>query len=111
LCTTTQFISLTEEGSSMLNQELCDGPKEVALMSNLQQIALWHIYQSPSDGLRLWQIQKKVGEALKDEVKEALMELVEAGYIDIISTGGGPKYRRRHSKMYLLDTLSSTLGT
>ena len=95
----------------MLNPKLNDGPKEVALMSNLQQIAMWHIYQAPGDGLRLWQIQKKVDAAPKEEIKEGLMELVEAGYIDIISTGGGPKYYRRHSKMYLLDTLSSIMGT
>ncbi len=95
----------------MLNPKLNDGPKEVALMSNLQQVAMWHIYQTRGDGLRLWQIQKKVGTAPKEEIKEALMELVEAGYIDIISTGGGPKYYRRHLKMYLLDTLSSIMGT
>jgi len=93
----------------MLNPKLNDGPKEVALMSKLQQIVILHIYQTPDDGLRLWQIQNKVGTESKDVIKAALMELVEAGYIDIISTGGGPKYCRRHSKMYLLSALSSIM--
>jgi hypothetical protein len=94
----------------MLNPNLNDGPKEVALMSNLQQIVILHIYQAPGDGLRLWQIQNRVGTESKDAIKVALMELVGAGYIDIISTGGGPKYCRRHSKMYLLNALSSIKG-
>ncbi|MGB8310258.1 MAG: hypothetical protein WCE81_00120 [Halobacteriota archaeon] len=107
---TSQSTSLTEEGTTMLNPKLNDGPKEVALMSNLQQIVILHIYQTPGDGLRLWQIQNRVGTEPKDAIKSALMELVEAGYIDIISTGGGPKYCRRHSKMYLLSALSSIMG-
>jgi len=94
----------------MLNPKLNDGPKEVALMSNLQQIVMLHIYKTPGDGLRLWQIQNRVGTEPKDAIKTALMELVEAGYIDIISTGGGPKYCRKHSKIYLLSVLSSILG-
>ena len=76
-------------------------------MSKLQQIVILHIYQTPGDGLRLWQIQNRVGTESKDAIKEALMELVGAGYLDIISTGGGPKYCRRHSKMYLLSALPS----
>jgi len=94
----------------MLNPELNDGAKEVALMSSLQQIVMLHIYNTPGDGLRLWQIQNRVDTESKDAIKAALMELVEAGYIDIISTGGGPKYCKRHSKIYLLSVLSSIIG-
>ena len=52
----------------------------------------------------MWQIQKKVA-GTKFEVQEALHELLGAGYIGILSMGGGPKYHKISSKVYILDAL------
>jgi len=90
----------------MLNPLLNDGPAEVALMSDLQKEVFRSIYQASSEGLRLWQLQKKVG-GTKFQVQEALHELLEAGYIGILSMGGGPKYHKMSSKAYILDALDA----
>jgi len=90
----------------MLNPLLNDGPAEVALMSDLQKEVFRSIYQASSEGLRLWQLQKKVG-GTKFQVQEALHELLEAGYIGILSMGGGPKYHKSSSKVYILDVLDT----
>ncbi len=90
----------------MLNPLLHDGPAEVALMSDLQKKAFKSIYEASSEGLRLWQIQKKVG-GTKVEVQEALHELLETGYIGILSMGGGPKYHKITSKAYILAALDA----
>jgi hypothetical protein len=88
----------------MLNPLLQDGPAEAALMSNLQKKVFKSIYEASGEGLRLWQVQKKV-EGTKLEVQNALHELLAAGYIGILSMGGGPKYHRVHSKNYVFDAL------
>jgi hypothetical protein len=90
----------------MLNPLLHDGPAEVALMNDLQKKAFKSIYEASSEGLRLWQIQKKVG-ATKIEVQEALHELLGTGYIGILSMGGGPKYHKITSKAYILDACNA----
>ena len=59
-------------------------------MNDLQKEVLRSIFQASSEGLRLWQVQKKV-DGTKLEVQEALHELLAAGYIGILSMGGGPK--------------------
>jgi len=64
----------------MLNPMLHDGPGEVALMTGLQKKVLRSIYESSSEGLRSWQVQKKV-DGTKLEVQEALHGLLAAGYI------------------------------
>jgi len=51
-------------------------------------------------------VQKKVT-GTKFEVQEALHELLEAGYIGILSMGGGPKYYKISSKAYILDALGA----
>jgi Tfp pilus assembly major pilin PilA len=43
----------------------------------------------------------------KPEVQEALHELLAAGYVDILSTGGGPKYCKVTSKAYVLAALAA----
>ena len=91
----------------MLNPTLNDGPREVALMTSLQKKVLRSIYASGSEGLRLWQVKKQVG-GTKLEVQEALHELLGAGYIGILSMGGGPKYHKISSKTYVLDALGAT---
>ena len=91
----------------MLNPMLHDGPGEVALMTSLQKKILRRIYKSGSEGLRLWQVQKKVDGA-KLEVQEALHELLAAGYIGILSMGGGPKYNKVSSKTYILGALDAS---
>jgi len=83
---------------------LHDGPNEVALMTDLQKKVFGSIYASSSEGLRSWQVQKKV-DGTKLEVQEALHELLAAGYIGILSMGGGPKYHKVSSKSYILDAL------
>jgi len=88
----------------MLNPSLCDGPSEVALMSDLERAILKNIYKSGNEGLRLWQVQKKVG-GTKHEVGETLHALLAAGYIGILSMGGGPKYHKISSKGYILTAL------
>jgi hypothetical protein len=90
----------------MLNPLLHDGPAEVALMNDLQKKVFKSIYEASSEGLRLWQTQKKVA-GTKEEVKEALHELLGTGYIGILSMGGGPKYHKIASKAYILDALDA----
>ncbi|MGZ7188672.1 MAG: hypothetical protein ACXVIR_12625 [Halobacteriota archaeon] len=88
----------------MLNPLLHDGPAEVTLMNDLQKEVFKSINEASSEGLRLWQVQKKVT-GTKFEVQEALRELLAAGYIGILSMGGGPKYHKISSKVYILDAL------
>ena len=90
----------------MLNPLLRDGPAEVALMNDLQKEVFKSINDASGEGLRLWQVQKKVT-GTKFEVQEALHELLEAGYIGILSMGGGPKYYKISSKAYILDALGA----
>ena len=90
----------------MLNPTLHDGPAEISLMNDLQKKVLRVIYQASGEGLRLWQVQKKVDE-MKLEVQEALHELLAAGYIGILSMGGGPKYHRVSAKAYILAALDA----
>ena len=88
----------------MLNPMLSDGPGEVALMTSLQRLVFKCVYESGHEGLRLWQVQKKVG-GTKHEVRETLHALLAAGYIGILSMGGGPKYHKISSKGYILTAL------
>ena len=88
----------------MLNPTLHDGPAEVALMNDLQKEVFRSIFQASNEGLRLWQVQKKV-DRTKLEVQEALQELLGAGYIGIMSMGGGPKYHKISSRTYILRAL------
>jgi hypothetical protein len=90
----------------MLNPLLRDGPAEVALMNDLQKEVFKSINEASGEGLRLWQVQKKVT-GTKFEVQEALHELLESGYIGILSMGGGPKYYKISSKAYILDALGA----
>jgi hypothetical protein len=90
----------------MLNPTLHDGPAEISLMNDLQKKVLRAIYQASGEGLRLWQVQKKV-DGMKLEVQEALHELLATGYIGILSMGGGPKYHRVSSKAYVLAALDA----
>jgi len=90
----------------MLNPLLRDGPAEVALMNDLQKEVFKSINEASGEGLRLWQVQKKVT-GTKFEVQEALHELLEAGYIGILSMGGGPKYYKISSKAYIFDALGA----
>jgi predicted transcriptional regulator len=90
----------------MLNPLLHDGPAEVALMSDLQKEVIKSIYEASGEGLRLWQVQKKVSGS-KSQVQEALHELLAAGYIGILSMGGGPKYHKSTSKAYILAALDA----
>ena len=90
----------------MLNPMLHDGPGEVALMTGLQKKVLRSIYESSSEGLRSWQVQKKV-DGTKLEVQEALHGLLAAGYIGILSMGGGPKYHKVSSRPYILSSLDA----
>ena len=90
----------------MLNPLLRDGPAEVALMNDLQKEVFKSINEASGEGLRLWQVHKKVT-GTKFEVQEALHELLEAGYIGILSMGGGPKYYKISSKAYILDALGA----
>jgi hypothetical protein len=89
---------------TVLNPTLHDGPAEVALMDDLQKEVFRSIFQASSEGLRLWQVQKKV-DGTKLEVQEALHELLGAGYIGILSMGGGPKYHKVPSRTYILSAL------
>jgi len=91
---------------TILNPLLRDGPAEVALMNDLQKEVFKSINEASGEGLRLWQVQKKVT-GTKFEVQEALHELLEAGYIGILSMGGGPKYYKISSKAYILDALGA----
>lgn len=91
---------------TILNPLLRDGPAEVALMNDLQKEVFKSINDASGEGLRLWQVQKKVT-GTKFEVQEALHELLEAGYIGILSMGGGPKYYKISSKAYILDALGA----
>ena len=91
---------------TILNPLLRDGPAEVALMNDLQKEVFKSINDASGEGLRLWQVQKKVT-GTKFEVQEALHELLEAGYIGILSMGGGPKYYKISSKAYILNALGA----
>jgi len=91
----------------MLNPLLNNGPAEVALMNDLHKEVFKSINEASGEGLRLWQVQKKVG-GTKFEVQEALHALLEAGYIGILSMGGGPKYYKISSKVYILDALNAS---
>ena len=91
---------------TILNPLLRDGPAEVALMNDLQKEVFKGINEASGEGLRLWHVQKKVT-GTKFEVQEALHELLEAGYIGILSMGGGPKYYKISSKAYILDALGA----
>lgn len=75
-------------------------------MNDLQKEVFKSINEASGEGLRLWQVQKKVT-GTKFEVQEALHELLEAGYIGILSMGGGPKYYKISSKAYILDALGA----
>jgi hypothetical protein len=88
----------------MLNPLLHDGPAEVALMTDLQKEVFKSINEASGEGLRLWQVHKKVSGS-KSQVQEALHELLAAGYIGILSMGGGPKYHKITSKAYILNAL------
>ncbi len=90
----------------MLDPLLHDGPAEIALMTDLQKEVFKSIYAASTEGLRLWQVQKRVGGA-KSQVQEALHELLGAGYVGILSMGGGPKYHKITSKAYILDALNT----
>jgi hypothetical protein len=91
----------------MLNPTLHDGPAEIALMNDLQKRVLRSIYEATGEGLRLWQVQKRVA-GTKLDVQEALRELLGAGYIGILSMGGGPRYHKVPSKAYVLAALDAT---
>ncbi len=73
-------------------------------LTDLQKKILLVIYEAPNEGLRLWQVQKKVF-ATKLEVQEALRILLAEGYIGILSMGGGPKYHKIASKADLVAAL------
>jgi hypothetical protein len=75
-------------------------------MTDLQKEVFKSIYEASGEGLRLWQVQKKVSES-KLQVQEALHELLAAGYIGILSMGGGPKYHKIASKAYILTALDA----
>jgi predicted transcriptional regulator len=90
----------------MLNPLLHDGPAEVTLMTDLQKEVFKSINEASGEGLRLWQVQKKVSGS-KSQVQEALHELLAAGYIGILSMGGGPKYHKIASKAYILAALDA----
>ncbi|MGZ4903066.1 MAG: hypothetical protein ACXV3U_07440 [Halobacteriota archaeon] len=90
----------------MLDPTLRNGSAEVELMTDLQKKALRSIYEAPREGFRLWQIQNKVS-ATKLETQDTLRELLAAGYIEILSMGGGPKYRKVASKAYVLAALQA----
>ncbi len=79
---------------------------EIESMTDLQKRTLLCIYEAPNEGLRLWQVQKKVS-ATKLDVQEALRELVAKGYIGILSMGGGPKYHKVASKASLIAALKA----
>ncbi len=77
---------------------------EISRMPDLQKRVLLSIYEAPNEGLRLWQVQKKVS-ATKLETQEALRELLAKGYIGILSMGGGPKYHKVASTTQVIATL------
>jgi hypothetical protein len=94
----------------MLNPTLHDGPAEIALMNDLHKKVVRAIYQASGEGLRLWQVQKKVA-GTKLEVQESLHELLAAGYIGILSMrqtrrdvdNGLRLTRKRRSNRLILD--------
>ncbi len=61
---------------------------KIKALTDLQKKILLVVYDAPNEGLRLWQIQKKVC-ASKLEVQEALRILLAEGYVGILSMGGG----------------------
>ncbi len=78
---------------------------KIDLMTDLQKRILVCIYEAPNEGLRLWQVQKKVS-ATKLEVQGALSELLAKGYVGILSMGGGPKYHKNASKIGVVAALN-----
>ncbi len=66
---------------------------EIETLTTLQKKIVLSIYEAPNEGLRLWQVQKKVS-ATKLETQDALRELLSRGYVGILSMGGGPKYHK-----------------
>lgn len=83
-----------------------DEAAEIEPMTDLQKRILLSIYEAPNEGLRLWQVQKKVS-ATKLDVQEALSELMARGYIGILSMGGGPKYHKVASKTHIVASLQA----
>ncbi len=81
-----------------------DEPTKIKALTDLQKKILLVVYDAPNEGLRLWQIQKKVS-ATKLEVQEALRILLAEGYVGILSMGGGPKYHKIASKAEVIATL------
>ncbi len=79
---------------------------ELQSMTDLQKRILLSIYEAPNEGLRLWQVQKKVS-ATKLDVQEALRELLAQGYIGILSMGGGPKYHKVASTARMIAALQT----
>ncbi len=63
----------------MRDPTLRDELAEIEKLTDLQKRTLLTIYEAPNEGLRLWQVQKKVS-ATKSEVKDALRELLAKGY-------------------------------
>ncbi len=90
----------------MRDPTLRDEFAELEAMTDLQKKTLQSIYEAPNEGLRLWQVQKKVS-ATKSEVQEALRELLAEGYIGILSMGGGPKYHKVASKTHIVAALQA----
>ncbi len=77
---------------------------EISSMPDLQKRVLLSVYEAPNEGLRLWQVQKKVS-ATKLDTQEALRALLAKGYIGILSMGGGPKYHKVGSTTQVIATL------
>ncbi len=85
----------------MCDPTLSDVSADITSMTDLQRKILLAIYDAPNEGLRLWQVQKKVS-ATKLEVQEALRQLLAERYIGILSMGGGPKYHKIASKAVIV---------
>ncbi|MGZ4904723.1 MAG: hypothetical protein ACXVIG_07045 [Halobacteriota archaeon] len=90
----------------MRDPTLRDESAEIEPLTDLQLRTLQSIYEAPNEGLRLWQVQKKVS-ATKVDVQEALSELLARGYIGILSMGGGPKYHKVASKTHIVAALQA----
>ncbi len=97
-----RFVS--REASEMCDPTLSDESVNINSMTDLQRKVLLTIYEAPNEGLRLWQVQKKVS-ATKLEVQEALRWLLAKGCIGILSMGGGPKYHKITSKVDIVAAL------
>ncbi len=94
----------------MFDPTLSDVSSEIESMTDLQKKILLTIYEAPNEGLRLWQIQKKVP-ATKLELQEALHGLLSEGYIGILSMGGGPKYHKVTAKAGIIAALKNRKST